>query len=302
MDLNLLTALDILLEERSVGAAAHRLRLSQPAMSRTLGRIRRATGDEILVRSSRLMLPTPYAEQIRGEVHQLVARAQAIFTPEAGLDLPTLERTFTLQCNDIVTGALIPPLTARIIATAPGVCLRVLGEADTELRTGSVDIQLSDETAHPADVRSVTVMTDTLATVARRDLAVDPATADGFTALPHVVISRRGRRRNRLDDILHAHGLSRRVTVTVPTLAPALQAVAAGSLVTVVPVLLAGRQLGPDLRSWKLPVPTPDSPAVMAWHARHEQDSAHRWIRAMISDTLASIARGIPDPPAPKDQ
>lgn len=59
MDLNLLVALDVLLEEGSVGAAADRLGLSQPAMSRTLGRIRRATGDQILVRSGRLMLPTP---------------------------------------------------------------------------------------------------------------------------------------------------------------------------------------------------------------------------------------------------
>jgi DNA-binding transcriptional LysR family regulator len=62
LDLNLLIALDALLDERSVGAAADRLHFSQPAMSRTLGRIRRATGDEILVRSGRSMLPTPYAE------------------------------------------------------------------------------------------------------------------------------------------------------------------------------------------------------------------------------------------------
>jgi DNA-binding transcriptional LysR family regulator len=78
LDLNLLTALDALLDERGVGAAADRLHLSQPAMSRTLSRIRRATGDPILVRSGRTMLPTPYAEQIRDEVHQLVTRAQTV--------------------------------------------------------------------------------------------------------------------------------------------------------------------------------------------------------------------------------
>ena len=289
LDLNLLVAFDVLLDERSVGAAANRLNLSQPAMSRTLGRIRQATGDEILVRSGRLMLPTPYAEQVRAEVHDLVVRAQAVFVPAAGVDLATLERTFTLQANDVVAAALIARLAARVAAAAPGVCLRLLGEADTDLgglRRGSVDVQLSDETAYPADVRSATVMTDTLVTVGRRDLPLDPATAEAFAALPHAVISRRGRPRGPIDDLLAARGLTRRVAVTVPTLALALRAAAAG-LVTVAPALAAGDQLGPDLRTWPLFAPAPEIPAVMAWHVRHERDSAHRWLRAVIRDALA---------------
>ena len=297
LDLNLLVALDVLLDERNVGAAADRLHLSQPAMSRTLGRIRRATGDEILVRSGRSMLPTPYAEQVHGEVHELVTRAQAVFSPAGNLDLATLDRTFTLQCNDVIAGALVPRLTARLAVTAPHVCLRVLGEADTnvdELLRGNVDVRLSDETTHPADVRAQTVLTDSLVTVARHDLSVDPATADGFTAHPHVVISRRGRRRGRLDDILEAHGLGRRVAVTVPTLAKALRTVAAADLVTVVPKALTGDLLGPALRASALPVPTPEIPAVLAWHARLERDSAHRWLRTTIRETLRSITHDTP--------
>jgi DNA-binding transcriptional LysR family regulator len=302
LDLNLLIALDVLLDERNVGAAADRLHLSQPAMSRTLGRIRRATGDEILVRSGRSMLPTPYAEQVHSEVHQLVTRAQAIFSPAGDLDLATLDRTFTLQCNDVIAGALVPPLTARIAATAPHVCLRVLGEADTnvdELRRGNVDVRLSDETTHPADVRAQTLLTDSLVTVVRRDLPVDPTTADGFTARPHVVISRRGRRRGRLDDILEARGLSRWVAVTVPTLAMALRTVAASDLVTVVPATLTGDLLGPALRACALPVPTPEIPAVLAWHARHDRDSAHRWLRATIRETLRAIGHDRPTAAGP---
>jgi DNA-binding transcriptional LysR family regulator len=90
--------------------------------------------------------------------------------------------------------------------------------------------------------------------------------------------------------MLTAHGLSRRVALTVPTLAMALRAVDAG-LVTVAPATLAGSQLGPDLRSWALPVPAPEIPAVMSWHLRHERDSAHRWLRAQIRDTLTAIPR-----------
>jgi DNA-binding transcriptional LysR family regulator len=299
LDLNLLIALDVLLDERGVGAAADRLHLSQPAMSRTLGRIRHATGDEILVRSGRSMLPTPYAEQIRDEVHQLVVRTQAVFTPTADVDLATLERTFTVQCNDVVASALVPRLTAHLAATAPGVCLRVLGEADTnvdELRRGNVDIQLTDETTHPADVRSMTVMTDTLVVIARDDLPVDPTTMDGFAALPHVVISRRGHRRSRIDDILATHGLNRRVALTVPTLAMALQAVATTALITVAPAILSSHQLPPVLRPFTLPVPTPEIPAVLAWHTRHDRDSAHRWLRATISDILNATSSSAGQP------
>lgn len=293
LDLNLLTALDALLDERSVGAAADRLNLSQPAMSRTLSRIRRATGDEILVRSGRSMLPTPYAERIRGEVHQLVVRAQAIFTPSADIDPSTLDITFTVQCNDVIASALVPRLAARVASIAPKVCVRVLGEADTnvdELRRGNVDLQLTDETEHAADVSTMTIMTDSLVTIARHDVSVNPATMPGFAALGHVVISRRGRRRNRIDDILAAEGLVRRVALTVPTLATALQAVAIADLVTIAPAILAGHQLRPELQVFPLPMPTPEIPAVMAWHTRHEQDGAHRWLRAMVGETLTSIA------------
>src|ERR1700742_5245731 len=92
VDLNLLIALDALLEENSVAAAADRLHLSPPAMSRTLSRIRRATGDDILVRTGRTMSPTPRALELREETRELVRRATAVLTPVQDPNLDTLER------------------------------------------------------------------------------------------------------------------------------------------------------------------------------------------------------------------
>lgn len=290
LDLNLLVALDVLLDEGSVGAAADRLHLSQPAMSRTLGRIRRATGDEILVRAGRVMLPTPYAERIRDEVHQLVTRAQTIFTAGTDLDLATLDRTFTLQCNDVVAGTLVPRLIARVAAAAPGVCLRVLGEADTDadgLRRGTVDVRLTDETTHPADVRSATVLTDTLVTASTATTSPStPRRRPGSRRCPTSSSPAAAAAWDRIDDVLEAHGTARRVSLIVPTLAMALAAVTTAELVTVVPGMAAAR-LGPELRGWPLPVPTPEIPAVLAWHARHDRDSAHTWLRDTIRDVLS---------------
>jgi DNA-binding transcriptional LysR family regulator len=120
LDLNLLTALDALLEEGSVAGAADRLRLSSPAMSRTLGRIRRATGDPIMVRTGRTMAPTPYALGLRADVHRLVEQARTLLAPERELDLAGLNRTFTVRFHDVVADAIGPDLVAAVRDGAPG--------------------------------------------------------------------------------------------------------------------------------------------------------------------------------------
>ena len=134
LDLNLLTVLDALLEEGSVLGAADRLRLSSPAVSRSLGRIRRLTGDDILVRTGRSMTPTPYALAVREQVGELVRQARDVLAPSRELDLAALGRTFTLQCHDALATSLAPPLLSAIAESAPGVRLRFLAESafDTE--------------------------------------------------------------------------------------------------------------------------------------------------------------------------
>jgi DNA-binding transcriptional LysR family regulator len=85
-DLNLLLALDVLLEEQSVTVAASRLNLSVPATSRTLARIRQAFGDPILVRAGRGLVPTPHALAIRDDVHALVTQGRGLFQAGRALD------------------------------------------------------------------------------------------------------------------------------------------------------------------------------------------------------------------------
>ena len=296
VDLNLLTALDVLLAERSVGAAADRMHLSQPAMSRTLARLRRVTGDPILVRSGRSMLPTPYAEQIRDELHALVEQAHAILTPPTDFDAATVRRDFTVQCNDVLANAMAADLLDRIRRNAPGVRLRILGEsgADSdELRTGRIDVRLTADEPGEPDLRARVVATDHLALV--RTDATAPATLAEFAALDHVVVSRRGRLRDPIDDILETHELTRRVILSVPTIDVALRAVAAGGLATVAPASFARRAAHPGLTVHPLPFPLPPIRAVMSWHARVDTDPAHRWLRDLIAaSAAASIGAEVP--------
>src|SRR5579862_6683148 len=101
VDLNLLAALDALLAEGSVTGAARRLGLSSSAMSRTLARLRSATGDPLLVRAGRGLVPTPRAAELRDLVHQLARDVRTVLSPHVSpLDVASLERTFTLRAGE----------------------------------------------------------------------------------------------------------------------------------------------------------------------------------------------------------
>src|SRR5258708_1383878 len=101
VDLNLLLALDALLTEGSGPGAARRLGLSSSAMSRTLARLRSATGDPLLVRAGRGLVPTPRAAELREQVHELTRDVRTVLSPQTNLlDVTSLERTFTIRANE----------------------------------------------------------------------------------------------------------------------------------------------------------------------------------------------------------
>ncbi len=143
-DLNLLFTLDVLLAEGSVARAAKRLRLSPSAMSRALARLRETTGDPLLVRAGRGLVPTPRALELRERVSQIVHDAEAVLRPAELLNLKQLVRTFTLRTSEGFVETFGPDLIARVGAEAPGVRLRFVLKPDKDssaLRDGSVDLE-----------------------------------------------------------------------------------------------------------------------------------------------------------------
>lgn len=293
LDLNLLTALDALLEEGSVAGAADRLHLSAPAMSRTLGRIRRATGDQILVRTGRTMTATPYALAVRADVHRLVMEAVTLLAPQRDLELSTLDRTFTVQFHDAVTAAIGPGLLAAVLAEAPGVRLRLLAETGTDtddLRRGRVDLEVGASEPALPEIRGETVAHDALVAVMRPDGRRRRLTVEHYAAAPHVIVSRRGRLRDPVDDLLEARGLVRRVVASAPTLGTALSLAAATGGVATVPARMSAETVARyELRSWPLPFETPPAPLVLAWHQRYDADPAHAWFRGRVRSALTAV-------------
>ncbi|WP_436534809.1 LysR family transcriptional regulator [Actinoplanes sp. HUAS TT8] len=294
LDLNLLTVLDALLEEGSVAGAAQRLRLSSPAVSRSLGRLRRLTGDDILVRTGRAMTPTPYALRVREQVGELLRQAEGVLAPSRELDLAGLERVFTLQCHDMLATALAPPLLAAVVQHAPGVRLRFLPEAavDTdELRHGRVDLEIGASVPALPEIRHETVGADRFVAVVRRDHPyAQGLDLEGFADLPHVLISRRGRLTDPVDAILETHGLRRRVLAAVGTAATAAHVIARSDAVLTTPELMWRPLLTAfDLVSVALPVELPTAPITCGWHQRHDTDPAHAWLRAQVRAAFVTV-------------
>src|SRR3989344_5195412 len=143
-DLNLLITLDALLAEGSVARAAKRLRLSPSAMSRALARLRETTGDPLLVRAGRGLVPTPRAIELRDRVEQLVRDAQEVLRPVELLDLNKLDRTFAIRTSEGFAENFGPALIARAREQAPGVRLFFMQKPDKDsrpLRDGIVDLE-----------------------------------------------------------------------------------------------------------------------------------------------------------------
>src|SRR5436309_3377765 len=109
-DLNLLIALDALLQEENVSRAAARVGLSTPAMSHALARLRTQLGDPLLVRAGQHMVPTPRALDLRDRVHALARDARATLAPAPASDPRTLERTFRLKASDHLLTVMGPAL------------------------------------------------------------------------------------------------------------------------------------------------------------------------------------------------
>ncbi|MDX6279687.1 MAG: hypothetical protein QOH03_758 [Kribbellaceae bacterium] len=298
LDLNLLAALDALLEEGSVQAAADRTHVTAPAMSRSLGRIRRTTGDQILVRTGRTMTPTPYAIAVREQVHELLQQVRGVLAPSRELDLAGLDRIFTLRWHDSLVAIAGPGLLSAVREQAPGVRLRFVAESsgDTpELRRGEVDLEANANRTPAPDIHTELVVTDIHHVVAvRRDHPLAKGktiTAAQYAAAEHLTVSRRGRLTNAIDDVLAQRGLVRQVVASAATEAAAFAFIRTTDLLVTVPELTATTAAQDlDLALLPLPLETPPAAVYLSWHQRYDTDRAHTWLRNLARTALTQGA------------
>ena len=298
-DLNLLTALDALLSEASVAAAARRLGLSPSAMSRTLARLRAATDDPLLARAGRGMALTPHAEALRARVREAAQAGEAALRPAGRLDVANIDRLFTLRANEGFVEIFAARLVEAAQRQAPRARLRFAPKPEKDprpLREGLVDLDIGVLGEQGPELKTQALFRDAFVGVARAGhplLGATGVTAEDFARARHVVATRRGRLTGPVDEALAALGLARDIAVYVSNF-PAVLAVVAGSDL----IGLATRSYvenkvaaSPAWVSFALPAATPEITVSQIWHPRVDADPAHRWLRALVTATCRAKTR-----------
>ncbi|HEY8572486.1 LysR family transcriptional regulator [Phenylobacterium sp.] len=291
-DLNLLITLDILLAEGSVARASRRLRLSPSAMSRALARLRETTGDPLLVRAGRGLVPTPRADALRSRVHDLVEEAQSLLRPVERSDPGALVRTFSLRTSDGFVENFGPSLIARVSAEAPGVRLNFHQKADKDslpLREGRVDLETAvvDQAIGP-ELRVQALFRDRLIAAVRpaHPLAGQKVTLEDYVTARHVVVSRTGLEEDAVESPFLPQGMIRTVASVVGGFATALSLARSANLVATVPERHTAT-LRDGMVTFAVPAPTKGFTVSMLWHPRLDGDPAHRWLRGIVRDVCA---------------
>jgi len=293
-DLNLLIALDALLAEGTVSRAAARVKLSTPAMSHALARLRKQLGDPILVRAGQRMVPTPRAVDLRDRVAALVRDARTVMAPAVAAEPRELVRTFRIHASDHTLTILNPALD-RELRRAPGVTLHVMPTRREEpalLRDGAIDLAVgvydyAPYTDLPSELRTQHLYEEDFACAVRADHPGVGRTLSlaQYAELEHVQVVR-GEIGGYVDDLLAAHGLQRRIARAVPYFLAALVLVAETDYVVTAPVSLSRRLAGKlGLRVVAPPKALGLEPysTVQLWHPRNDRDAGHQFLRESLA-------------------
>lgn len=288
-DMNLLIALDALLEEGSVVGAARRMHLSPAAMSRTLARVREALGDPVLVRAGRGLVPTPRALAMQAQVRSLVNQATDLFQARDGVDMSTSQRCFNVRSNDVFFGGFGGRLVESTRQQAPLATVRFVpeGEGDDDaLREGRIDLHVTSRRNFGPEIKIQHLFTTRFVGLVREGHPIfdEPLTPERFASFDHVSVSRRGRARGPIDDALEALGLSRRVSFITPNFHSAIFSTSGSDMILALPepVLWGMRELGLRMLPLVIPLELEPVTVIQAWHPRFDKDPAHRWLRQSL--------------------
>jgi DNA-binding transcriptional LysR family regulator len=258
-------------------------------MSRALARLRQTTGDPLLVRAGRGLVPSPRAIELSSQITQLVQNAETALRPASRLDPKKLERLFTLRTSEGFVENFGPALISRISKEAPGVRLCFVPKPDkesTSLRKGSVDLEtgvVSEEIG--PEIRTQALFKDRLVGVVRSGhvLSRGKVSVARFAAGRHISVSRQGEAKGPVDEALHALGLHREVVVIVGGFATAVSLAKASDMIATVPEKHTGI-LRSGMHSFRLPFSTAPFTVSMLWHPRSDADPAHRWLRELVKE------------------
>ena len=293
INLNLLRALSVLLEQRNVTRAAEELHLSQSAMSRQLGQLRDYFDDELLIREGGDYLLTALAQKLKPSVLSIVSQVDNL-RDESQTDVEKYQRKFVFSSTDYVANFIFPEVLDAIRKQAPKVDIAYRQwQPDWIDQLGTLPIDFaSTMIAEPPDNlygihlgkdNPVVLMAKNHPLAAMKEISLSSLLAFSF-----IRITAGGDKDSFLDRILESQGLMRRVAYEVPFYTSAFNVCASSDLVLVVPRHIAGNATQVHAVVWKeLDMDElPQHQYYLLWHSIHHHDKAHRWVRELIAGVM----------------
>jgi DNA-binding transcriptional LysR family regulator len=292
LDLNLLVTLEALLAELNVTRAAARLRLSQPAVSAQLNRLRNLFDDPLLIPAQRGMTPTAKASELLGPLREALDQVRATVVTHRNFNPSKAKLTITVACTDYLQTAIIEPLILELRTKAPGARVAVrnldLPQLEIQMARGDVDLALMRPQDAPPSLRIRHLFDERYVLIGRRNhpRLRRRLTIEEFVRLEHVIVSLRGGGfETPVDEALAALGHKRNVVLSAASFLFVPEIVSKSDFVALVPERLVSN-CADKLKLVNCPLPVEGFAIGAVWHERSHGHGGHRWIRS----TIASLA------------
>lgn len=289
IDLNLLVIFNQLLIERNVSKVAENLGLGQPAVSNALARLRKLFGDELFIRTSSGMQPTPFADQLAESIGYALGMIHGAINVKNSFDPATSKRRFSIGMTDIGEIHILPGLMEKIPELAPSVSISTVRNTAINLKdameAGHIDLAIGLLPQLKAGFFQQRLFTQHYVCMFRQGHPLDKkkVLASDFYEADHVAIVSTGTGHGMVDEILDKNLAQRKVKLTVPHFVAVSRILQSTNLIATVPERLAEHMAKPfGLKYIPHPVKLPEIAINLFWHAKYHKDPANQWLRGLL--------------------
>ena len=296
-DLNLFIAFDVIYTEKNLTKAGQVLGITQPAVSNALSRLRELFDDELFIRTSRGMIPTPVANQIIKDVRSALSLIQNTISESEKFDPYTAEVTFKVSIGDTSEYRLLPLLIKELAMVAPKIKVETYltprKDAVRELASGSIDFSIDPPVHSDPQLKHEKIYQEDYVMIVRKDhpiLQKEEITIDDYLNLSHIHISNRKTGLGHVDMALYRLGLKRDITLRAQHFLVAPYIVEQSDLAI---TTTKGFAVDRDL-SWRV-VPFEIDPLVLHlyWHEANDSDPSSKWMRELMLKTYGKLQKVI---------